>query len=64
MAGVQVQQSWHPDSSTRALSCSMQAPASEAVVLNRAHMAQARNLSSKHVPMFCLRGCLNFFWPG
>ena len=41
----------------------MQAPASAAVVLNRAHVAQARNLSGMHTPMFGLqlRGCLNFF---
>ena len=31
---------------------------------NRAHVAQARDLSSMHAPMFGLRGCLNFFWPG
>ena len=57
MASVQVQQSWHPDWSTRALQlrCSMQAPASAAAVLNRAHVAQARNLSSMHAPMFGLR---------
>ena len=28
---------------------------------NRAHVAQARDLSSMHVPMFGLRACLNFF---
>ena len=38
---------------------SMQAPASAAVVLNRAPVAQARNLSSTHAPMFGFRGCLN-----
>ena len=27
---------------------------------NRAHVAQARDLSSMHVPMFGLRACLNF----
>ena len=65
IASVQVQQSWHPDStysSTCALRSSMRAPASAAVVLvlNRPHVAQARNLSSMHAPMLGLRGCLNF----
>ena len=31
---------------------------------NRAHVAQARDLSSMHAPMFGLRGCLNFFGQG
>ena len=31
---------------------------------NRAHMAQARDLSSMHAPMFGLRACLNFFGQG
>ena len=30
------------------------------IVLKGAHVAQARNLSSMHAPMFGLRGCLNF----
>ena len=54
MASVQVQQSWHPDSSTRAQHCSMQTPASAGVLLNYAHVAQARTLSSMHAPMFGL----------
>ena len=31
---------------------------------NRAHVAQARDLSSMHAPMFGLRACLNFFGQG
>ena len=31
---------------------------------NLAHVAQARDLSSMHAPMFGLRGCLNFFGQG
>ena len=31
---------------------------------NRAHVVQARDLSSIHAPMFGLRGCLNFFSQG
>ena len=30
----------------------------------RTHVAQARDLSSMHAPMFGLRGCLNFFGQG
>ena len=31
---------------------------------NRAHVAQARDLSSMHAPMIGLRACLNFFGQG
>ena len=31
---------------------------------NRTHVAQARDLSSMHAPMFGLRACLNFFGQG
>ena len=31
---------------------------------SRAHVAQARDLSSMHAPMFGLRACLNFFGQG
>ena len=31
---------------------------------NRAHVAQARDLSSMHAPMFGLRGCFNFYGQG
>ena len=31
---------------------------------NRAHVAQARDLSSMHAPMFGLHACLNFFGQG
>ena len=55
MPSVQVQQSWrrHPDSSTLALRCSMQAPASAAVVLNHARTWRMRVISRA-----CTRPCL------
>ena len=31
---------------------------------SRAHVAQARDLSSMYAPMFGLRACLNFFGQG